>query len=591
MMFSGKSSSGSSAVIFLMSILLITGVQLNAQTGKIKNKKAFFEKLARKKQKTIVQKELNIGGKAIPSEGTVKALFIFIQFDDDSTTKSKNWPYDTINLPDWTKQFVENKPTAKFKVNNLTQYFYEMSNGKLFLTGDVYPELVRPVRSMHSYKNISEVNTEILTRLDDKIDFSKYDNWSKDENGKFVMKPDGKVDMIFLIYRNFPNKLFFNQGWTGIAHLYLSRRYLQTNDGVIIKSGSLDKGSGIIIRGGKNGFYWLKYIAAHEFGHFLLGAGHIEGTTNLALMTGGPVWNASRGMHSWERARLGWMKYTDVKPGIDAGYILPDYMTTGSALRLKLSEKEWFVIENRQKISRHDKAGDKGIYIYHILNPYHFAPSVFVECADGNWNFKIDTTNKKLIKSSPNPFGKNEMNFSKYVKGKNYACFKPVYETNAAWGDDKDAFDLTFNNVFSPVSNPSSFNKAKISFTIEVTGKTGNDYVLKFYFKNPYAGKPAKPQFFRSKKLHDNKLLLTWVPNKEPDMLAYRIYRTYGKTFNNKNLNKLVEIPFLFNREPLSEFIIKHEAPGKADVNTYYVLTAVDKNGNESVLSDYVEVK
>lgn len=575
--------------IFLIGFLLGSVIQVNAQTGKIQNKRAFLEKLARQKKK--VQKKLTVGGKAIPSEGTVKALFVFVQFDDDSTTKSKYWPYDTINLPSWTQQFVENKPTVHFKSNNLTQYFYEMSNGKLNLIGDVYPKPVRPLYDTEHYKNISEVNTEILERLDEKIDYSKYDNWSRDKNRRFIKKPDGKVDMIFLLYRNFPDRLFFNHGWTGIAHLYLSKREIVTDDGVIIKRGSLDNGSGLIARGGKNGFYWLKYVAAHEFGHFLFGAGHIEGTTNLALMVGGPVWNASRGMHSWERVRLGWMKFVDVKAGIDGEYILPDYMTTNSALRLKLSEKEWFIIENRQKLSQHDKAGDKGIYIYHINSPYHFAPSIFVECADGNWNFKIDTTNKKLIKSRPNPFGKNEMNFSQYIKGKNYACFKPIYETNAAWGDNKDAFDLTFNNVFSPVSNPSSANKAKISFTIEVIGKIGKDYKLKFYFRNPYAGKPAKPQFLKSKKLHGNKLLLTWIPNKEPDLQAYRIYRTYGKTFNNNNLKKIIELPFLLNGEPLSEFIIKHEASHTPNFKTYYVITAVDKNENESVFSDFVEVK
>ncbi len=564
-------------------------VNINAQTGKIKNKSAFLEKLA--KTRATFQKKFVIGGKAVPSEGTVKALFIFIQFDDDSTTKSKYWPYDTINLPGWTKQFVEVKPTTHFKVSNLTQYFYEMSNGKLNLIGDVYPELVRPEFDSDHYKDISEVNTEILARLDNEINYSKYDNWSRDKNGKFVNRPDGKVDMIFLLYRNFPNRLFFNRGWTGIAHLYLSQKEIITDDGVVIKRGSLDRGSGIIVRGGKHGFYWLKYVAAHEFGHFLFGAGHIEGATNLALMVGGPVWNASRGMHSWERARLGWMKFIDVNPGIDAEFVIGDYMTTNSALRLRLSDKEWFIIENRQKLSRHDKAGDKGIYIYHVTNPFHFAPRVFVECADGNWNFKIDTTNKKLSKSWPNPLGKNEMNFSKYIKGKNYACFKPVYETNAAWGDDKDAFDLIYNNVFSPVSNPSSANKKKIDFTIEITEKIGTNYKLKFYFENPYIGKPSKPQFLKAKKLRGNRLLLTWIPNKEPDMRSYGIYRVSGKTFNYKNLKKLFELPFLSRGEPLSEFILNRVAPNAGNFKTYYVITAIDEDGNESVFSDYVEVK
>ncbi len=576
-------------ILALMFLLTFINSDLYPQHGKIKNKRAFFENLSKRK---AGKKKFVTGGNSIPSEGTVKALFIFIQFDDDSTTKSKFWPYDTINLPSWAKDFVSSHPTNKFKVNNLTQYFYEMSNGKLNLIGDVYPELVRPKYDMKEYKNISEVNTEILERLDKYIDYSKYDNWGRDKNRKFVRKPDGKVDMVFLLYRNFPNRLFFNNGWTGIARMYLTKREIKTDDGVTIKSGSLSQGSGLIARGGKNGFEWFKYVAAHEFGHFLLGAGHLNGVTNLALMTGGPVWNASRGMHSWERARLGWMKFVDVKAGVDVEYTLPDYMTTSSALRLKLSKNEWFVIENRQKISPNDKAGDKGIYIYHIKNPYRFAPKVFVECADGNWDFKIDTLNKKLIKLRPNPYGKNEMNFTQYIKGKNYACFKPVYPRNAAWGDSFDAFDLKYNNVFSPVSNPSSSNKAKIKFTIEITGQTGNDMRLKFYFKNPYAGKPSKPQNLKVKRMSGgNRILLTWNRNKEPDIYGYKIYSSSGSKFNYKNLKLIKTVPAFLKGDPLTEFILNYKMPANPAWKTFFVISAFDSDGNESVVSDYVEVK
>ncbi len=577
--------------IFILTLLFFVIANSNSypQYGKIKNKKAFLENLA--KQRALKQKKFKVGGNSISAQGTVKALLIFIQFDDDSLTSSKFWPYDTLNLPAWTKSFVNSKPAKEFKVNNLTQYFYEMSNGKLNLIGDIYPKLVRPEHDSKYYKNISEVNTEILERLDKEIDYSKYDNWSRDKKRKFIMKPDGKVDMIFMLYRNFPNRLFFNNGWSGIAHLYLSKREIKTDDGVVIKSGSLDKGSGLIARGGKNGFEWFKYVVAHEFGHFLLGTGHISGVTNLALMTGGPVWNASRGMHSWERARLGWINFVDVTPGIDAEYSLPDYMTTNSALRLKLSDKEWFVIENRQKISPHDKAGDRGIYIYRILNPYYFAPKIFVECADGNWDFGIDTLNKKLFKIRPNPLGKNEMNFSKYVKGKNYACFKPVYKTNAAWGDNTDAFDTVYNNVFSPVSNPPSSNNAKIKFTVEVTEQTGNIIKVKFYFSNPYAGKPAKPQNFTLKRiLKGNRILLTWDRNREPDLLKYKLYSATGTEFDYKNLKPVKTLPALLNGEPLTEFILNYLKPRTAGYKIFYSISAVDTDGNESALSNYVEV-
>ena len=105
-----------------------------------------------------------------------------------------------------------------------------------------------------------------------------------------------------------------------------------------------------------------------EFGHFLFGAGHIENTTNLALMTGGPVWNASRGMHSWEKNRLGWMEFKDVPLNKNSIVKVRDYHTTGDVVRIKLSKSEWYLIENHQKLSPNDWAKDKGIYIFHVKN-------------------------------------------------------------------------------------------------------------------------------------------------------------------------------------------------------------------------------
>jgi len=525
----------------------------------------------------------------IPSEGVLKALFIFVQFDDDNNVKSNAWQYDTLSLPTWTKTFVNKEPSRSFPVNNISQYYYEMSNGKFFLTGDVYPELVRPLFNQEHYKSISEVNYEILKRLDGKIDFSQYDNWSKSRDGYFVRKPDKKVDMIYLIYRNFSNRLFFNNGWTGIAHLYLTKN-IKTNDGVAITTGSLDRGSGIIIRGGKNGAYWLKYVAAHELGHFMFGSGHIQGVTNLAVMTGGPVWNASRGMHSWERERLGWIKYTDVKPGIDKVFTLPDYMTSDKALRLKLSDKEWFVVENREHLSVNDKSGDKGIYIYHINNADRYTPRIFVECADGNWDFKIDTKKHKLYKTQPNPNGRNEMNFTRVINRKNYACFKPIYKDNSAWGDNTDAFDVNYNDVFSPVSNPSSKNNTKVPFTIEVLKKVGTGYQIKFYFKNPYEGKPSKPQYLRIKVNNGKYPKLTWNANREPDMLYYKIYFEAGEKYNPAKLKLIKKTNYLDKTKHEINWTDRNTKLNPKYKSCYYVITAVDKNGKESVFSNPVRV-
>ena len=334
-------------------------------------------------------------GKHVTSAGAMRTLIIYALFPDDSINHSDRWEYSVQKLPGWTRKMINNSKLIDFTDNNLTQYFYEMSNGNFLLYGDIYPTVVVPKLDQKKYKSIMEVNYEILRNLDDEIDFSKYDNWRRNKDGEFINEPDGKVDLIFIIYRDFEDALFFNKGWTAAAHLYLTKDIL-TNDGVKIAKGRLGSGSGIQSRGGRHGLQYLKYVLAHEFGHFLFGGGHIENVTNLALMTGGPVWNASRGMHSWEKEKLGWNKFKDIPVGQNSSILINDYLSTGEAYRLKLSEEEWFVFENHQGVSPNDKAKDKGIYIYHITNATRFAPTIDVECADGKWEFYIDSEQELL---------------------------------------------------------------------------------------------------------------------------------------------------------------------------------------------------
>lgn len=419
-------------------------------------------------------------GRYLTSVGELKVLIIYSMFMDDST-ENINWKLDKTKLPNWGKDIVNNSTSLNFNKNNITQYFYEMSNGNFMFFGDVYPELIIPKHSQSKYKSIAEVNHEILTGLDSKINYSQYDNWSKDGNGKFINKPDGQVDLIIIVYRDFKDKLFFNNGWTGTAYLYLTKD-IETNDNVKISTGRLDIGSGIQSRGAKNGFTYIKYVLAHEVGHFLFGAGHIENVTNLALMTGGPVWNASRGMHSWERERLGWINYIDIPINVNSSINIDDYFKTGTAYRIMLSQDEWYVIENHQKLSKNDYAGSEGIYIYHISNALRFAPQIKIKNADGNWDFVVDTENKKLIKTIPNPNGKNEMNFVKRVKKKTYSCYNEVYGDNSAWGDEYDAFNLEYNNLITHVSNPSTENKTNIEFAVQVKDKNGNKYKVDISF-------------------------------------------------------------------------------------------------------------
>ncbi len=520
-------------------------------------------------------------GKHITANGELKALLLFIQFDDDSTTSSDAWPYDTLMLPEWCSVFVSPDTNSISDQFNISQYFDEMSFGKFQLTGDVYHEVVSPKHNQDYYKDIGEVNTEILTSLDSLIDYSLYDNWTGTGSERYINKPDGVVDMLFIIYRNFSNRLFYNNGWTGSAYLYLEND-IETNDNVVINKGRMN--SGLQLRGAKFGFNYTVYTAAHELGHFLFGGGHIEGITRLGLMTGGPVWNASRGMHSWEKEKLGWIKFTIADTTHNRSYALSDYMTTGDALKIPISSNEYYIVENRQKISRHDKAGDKGIYVYHILDRKISKPFITVLCADGNWNFSIDSELKKLKKDKPNPNGKSEMNFYKQVNGTGFSCNSQVYKDNSAWGDDTDAFDTRYNDVLSPVSNPPVSNKSGIPFTIEITDDHDGIVELNILFKNIYSGKPSKPRGLNTATDSLNNIVLNWLPNKEPDLDKYYIYRS------DKNEN-LIIIDSLLAGHPDSSEIWIQPNPIKTSNSFNYAVSAVDHSGQESLKSAECEIQ
>ena len=529
--------------------------------------------------------KIELKGKHVASAGELKTLIVYAMFADDDELKSNEWPYNKSSLPAWTKNMINSSTHINFPQNNLTQYFYEMSNGNFMLYGDVYPEVVVPKFDQKKYKSISEVNYEILKSLDDKIDYSKYDNWTRDKNGEYVNQPDGKVDAVFIVYRNFENRLFFGNGWTGSAHFYLTEN-IKTNDGVSINQGRLDFGSGIQVRAAYNGFTFMKYILAHEFGHLLFGAGHIENVTNQAVMTGGPVWNASRGMHSWEKARLGWSDYVDIPMNKNSKLRIEEVSESNKVYRIKLSEKEWIILENHQNISKNDWAKDKGIYIYKVKNGDRFAPQINIECADGNWDFKIDKEKKKLIRTIPNLSGKTEMNFRKNINRKSYACYNEVYGDNSAWGDEFDAYDLTYNNLYSPVSNPPSKNSSKIDFAIEVIEKNENAYTVNILFENIYKNTPpAKPQILDLKSEKGNKHLLSWLQNGEPDIKGYNIY-LFERSKNSITKHKFISVK---KSDEIVKYDISNLLNNKRNTPIIF-LTAVDNNNNESVKSNFAEI-
>jgi len=441
----------------------------------------------------------------LPTSGTIKVYVIFAQFKDDPQIENNGWAKNSY--PSWANTFVNPSTGGSYPWNNLSHYFNKMSNGTYQVIGDVYDDLVKTDYNQSYYSSIGQVNREIIMKVDPYVNFAVYDNLNGNNPGS-----DGIVDFIYIIYRNITGDVLMN--YTGIARLEVDTT-INVNGKQIVNNTYI--GGGVQQRSGYNGRDYTLYVAAHEMGHYLFGGDHIKNAANLCLMSDQiPVWSGSKGMHSWERQKLGWITYTD--KSTDGSATLSDYMTADQVYRVPISSTEYFLIENRKKISSHDKAGDTGFYFYRVTGSSSFPPTIDVLCADGNWNFSINTSTQTLTRTTPNVNGKDEMNYYDKIGAVKYACYTPVYHENSAWGDDEDAFDLTFNNVLSPVSNPRSTNGGSLDFTIEVTGTN----TIQFYFTDPYAGKPSKPQNLIIAWNGDHPQL-TWDSNNEEDLQSYKI--------------------------------------------------------------------
>jgi tetratricopeptide (TPR) repeat protein len=288
-------------------------------------------------------------------------------------------------------------------------------------------------------------------------------------------------------------------------------------------------------------------------------------------------------MLSWERQRLGWLSYRDIAS--DTSFTLTDYMTNRDVVRVPLSSTQYYLIENRQKISPHDCAGGKGIYIYRVTYANQFPPTVFVECADGNWNFVVNTTQQTVTRTTINPNSKNEINFYTDIGSTRYACNIPFYPTNAAWGDVNDPFNLLYNDVFSPASNP-PFKKSFASdpnFSIQLNSKdAANNYTLQLYKTDIYAGKPSKPQNLKAVYNSSSQTILTWNVNSETDLSSYKIYKAKTSGVEPTSYNYLTTVT-----KPTITWTDNEINVGDNTWKVFYKITAVDNSGKESVLSEY----
>ena len=566
--------------------------------------------------------DLNNGNPS-PSWANLNMLFVFIQFPNE-TTGSSQWPIG--QPPTYMDKFlVKDKNAAgpfwsNYKDSSLSDYYQELTRGIFHVNGEVRHLITYNNWSYYQTNGYNVLLTEIYTRLknDTTINWPKFDQWSRnDANNRYMLTKDKYLDMMGLFFRHvFGNDFIGPAGSAGYVPLGGPEFtvYANGNDTVKINPTRSKFGSGFVVKGnlGPLSIYRAFGIAIHEYGHYLFYGLHSY--SGLMTSNGGISVN-DLFMSGYEKYKLGYRDVQTVNFDGQSVFVLGEISGrygTPQLLKVPISNDDFFIIENRRKISQYDvyMLGDtsqvdpfrntgeygKGVYITHNNNiGLNYAGPVDIECADGLWNWStVDSTTpdwsdtqmmavdlRTSIPSVVNndnggPFGinYNSDGVSKcawFSIGKRHTQINSLpgidrihtnsYEywtSREIWGDRWDAWNVGYNEIFSPYSNPntkaSNHTQSGIYIWYKGYNSTGKTALFEVY-KEGANGEtqttilektpPSRPmgliiqEYYPGGSICHPKLM--WEHNKEPDMerdqgrdiyKRYRIYRSLAPNMN-----------------------------------------------------------
>lgn len=319
----------------------------------------------------------------------------------------------------------------------------------------------------------------------------------------------------------------------------------------------------------------------------------------------------------------------------------------------------------------------KGLYIYHTPSGYNWPPLMDEECADGLWNYKQDSwehpdwdlqillpyfsklqpvffkndksdyddfhnpgtnglltrdgksVNKAFFNSGVWNYGVSYFGLGKKEsppgsgndgRDRIYSNENEVWTSREFLGDRWDAWNIGYNQVFSPYSCPSTAGWQNDEFTgifIYYESQTGETANIKVYRISPALSldtillltPPSKPVIhdkidtvvYSSTSGHPK---ISWSDSKETDMFRntgykmYKIFRAYSNSASNVPAE--YENIFTFNSYDTSGVVSYTDTSAVINLNTAvnplngylrYKVMAVDKYDSVSVLSDFAAVR
>lgn len=560
---------------------------------------------------------------------TMKILVVFARYPDDTWDPSppnqatQYWPNSLgTNKPTWADQVIRPN-TISIGTTNITAFFRDASFNKFFVIGDVYRHLYifENNSTYYSFTNGRHVGyavKELLTNIKDSVDYTLYDKFApNDPTNK--RHPDGQVDFILIVFRFF---LSSETGTgSGVAALGGTAGNFGTGitqitlDGVNITSEScFGNGSGAI---STQRTPWNYNVSCHEIGHYLLG-GHRNamGLFNLLNTNGNSFPSAD------EREFLGWSHASDSVTS-NTTITLEDYATTGDFMKI-IRGGVLYYFEYRRRINYHFTPAWTVFYNWTFNQPTSLVPdsSLLIhryadaESADGRWNFLkgsvytsryvVDTINRgnfqdRFFFNTPNRLLGEDIYDMRKDSCVNFTTGAPIHtkrNAKSAGGDTNSCFDIGYNQVYSPWSNPQApVSSSSDSFAVEILGKTteGN-LILGVYFSNLPQTTPSKPQYLKISKNYVSTgrfyPKLTWLSNKEPDMSTYGIYKATITT-PGEDATEYSWIGSTSDTTYIDQTILMYDPQvhyqggcPPQPVNYTYRVTAVDLTDKESVMSE-----
>jgi M6 family metalloprotease-like protein len=475
----------------------------------------------------LVQK----GGLNATPFGTLKVLFIFIDFSDDNIDRDNpTWPvgrYDSegnfTGGPNYLDDIVDLTETQNSgKYANVTTFFNDMSDEQFKMIGKAYyvqaPQPLSWYQAKHAGAEAAYSAKHAIEALDDTVDFADFDRWI--DGGPYTHLPgtDTKLDMVFICFRQ----------WYICTPPY--QNYCSSFKAAGWYNASLPGGSVTVDNGNRfivgsqavNVLQMVQYPRMehllHEFGH-VWGLNHQYAPGFWSLMGHRYPTNTSF-MNSFEREQLGWIAFHDISTSQTAQ--LRDFGTHYEAYRMHLGGNEYFILENHQRESIYDNpdaTGAKGLYILRQFpnGSYNYEGNLKVETADGRYNWANPSWVPFPSNNIPVPvFERGEINRYFGLTDRDLQLAQDPTTGNFDWhylitkidestgeivygsfyrGDGEDAFGLNNNEVFTPWSNPAACLNSGVpsNVGIEILPNSTEILQINYFIGNPINASPSKP--------------------------------------------------------------------------------------------------